>query len=101
MTRDQATEYIHNHTVEMLEKAKYDYICPACGNGSGEDGTGMYPTDEKEAHFKCPKCGMYGDIIDFWGKKEGLTTWREKFDYAYKRFGLDIDNFRGGKRNGR
>ena len=41
------------------------WVCPFCGSGTGENGTGMTNTIEgKPEHFTCWKCGFGGDVID-------------------------------------
>lgn len=73
MTRKQAKEYVLNFEPDFLPAAKrkvkgrLTYICPECGNGTGEDGDGIAYNEKSKSifpHWKCLKCGLYGDIIE-------------------------------------
>lgn len=52
------------------------YICPLCGNGSGESGDGITinPKSKDRASLKCFKCGFSGDII---------ALYMQYCDYSY------------------
>ena len=41
--------------VEYLKKARRGYVCPICGNGSGEDGTGA-KISKDGTRLLCGKC---------------------------------------------
>lgn len=43
---------------------KPSYICPACGNGGGKDGTGITEDRERPGHYHCFVCGFDGDAFD-------------------------------------
>jgi len=81
-----------NSRISELPRAKkrvggHDtYICPLCGNGSGEDGDGIC-TNDGGKHWKCFKCGVSGDYLEFLKKLHGETE-REIFD----RYGLNVDS---------
>ena len=70
-----AIQTIRENESLYFEKAKKSgYICPICGNGSGEDGTGLNVVPKGSGHFyKCHKCGAAGDVIDFMQKRDGLS----------------------------
>lgn len=77
MNIEEAKEYIHRHPDRVLEKAKHiGYICPQCGNGQGSSGTGITvdPNDPDKSHFKCFKCGAYGDAIELYGGSDDFMT---------------------------
>lgn len=50
----------------IIEPArKSGIICPNCGNGSGEDGTGIIPSEYNGApSYYCHKCGKHFDNFD-------------------------------------
>ena len=54
---------------DLLQRAKDvggkpSYICPACGNGSGRDGTGITEIPGKPGKWHCFKCQFTGDVYD-------------------------------------
>ena len=71
----EAIQAIRESESVFFEPAKKSgYICPICGNGSGEDGTGLNVVPKGSGHYyKCHKCGAGGDVIDFMQRKEGLS----------------------------
>ena len=95
MDREQAKEYMVANPQEYLQRDRSGkgYICPLCGNGTGETGTGLRSKDGNR-HFKCFKCGFYGDIIELIAKEQGLPDGgsREAFDLARKAFNIELDN---------
>ena len=73
-----------------------NYICPMCGNGAGEDGTGVEfsPTDDGTFVSKCFKCGEGFDIIDVLAKHFNLPIGQELFYKVATEFGLADENHR-------
>lgn len=57
MKLQEIAEEIKNRPllVEYLKPAKRGYVCPVCGNGSGEDGTGAI-VSEDGTRLLCGKC---------------------------------------------
>ncbi len=57
------------------------WVCPNCGNGKGRDGDGISldPNSKNSPHYKCFKCGLYGDIIDLYRYHKGLSSNSEAF----------------------
>lgn len=54
---------------DLLQRArdisgKPSYICPACGNGSGRDGTGLTEDPGRPGKWHCFKCQFTGDVYD-------------------------------------
>lgn len=54
---------------DLLPQAKNisgrpSYVCPKCGNGSGQDGTGITEDPQRPGHYHCFKCGFDGDVFD-------------------------------------
>jgi len=99
LNRNDATDYINAHPEVVFTRAKTDvqgkpsYVCPICGNGSGESGTGLTTKDGK--HWKCFKCGYYGDVIDYIGKTNSITNYSEMFELARDIYGIVITSERG------
>ena len=97
MTRDQAKETILQRSAELLTPAKnkvsgkQSYLCPVCGNGSGKDGTGITTKPDKPTHYKCFKCGFYGDAFDIIGELHGLADFNDRFKKGCEIFGLTVD----------
>lgn len=94
LNREDATEYINAHPEVVFSRARTDvqgkpsYICPICGNGSGESGTGLVSQDGK--HWKCFKCGYYGDVIDYIGKTNNINNYADMFELARGLYGITI-----------
>ena len=90
----QAKEMALDMPIDFLKQApkkvngKVTYICPFCGNGSGNDGTGIVldPSGDGK-HYKCFKCGIYADIFDLWGAYSN-TEGSERFNSLYEHYGI-------------
>lgn len=80
---------------EYLKPAKKrgTWVCPKCGNGTGDDGDGMSIDPHGDRlHLKCFKCGFYGDIIDVIKEDMHLGTDAEAFAAARDFFKITIDD---------
>ena len=59
---------------------KIGFICPNCGNGSGQDGTGIKVTDNTKGtdhpRYKCFKCGINEDVIGLYMLSAGISDMR-------------------------
>lgn len=59
---------------------KIGFICPKCGNGSGQDGTGIKVTDNTKGtdhpRYKCFKCGINEDIVGLYMLHAGISEMR-------------------------
>ena len=75
MIRDNL-DYIHSHPEIYFtrEARKGGYVCPICGNGSGEDGTGVKLIRGQSFRYKCFKCDTSGDVINFYAAEHNLTN---------------------------
>ena len=75
LTTKEAIQTIRESEGSFFKRAKKSgYICPICGNGSGEDGTGINVIPNGSGHvYKCHKCGKSGDVIDFMQAARGLS----------------------------
>jgi putative DNA primase/helicase len=106
MNVEEAGNYIRDNTplmVDLLKPAKYGYICPCCGNGSGEDGTGA-EISKDGTRLLCGKCQGSFTNIDLIAVSvgAGIVTFGKIIvndkDYVEvvkigaERRGIDIDN---------
>jgi len=88
--------FINSHPEKHLQRAKKTvqgkptYICPLCGNGSGSEGDGI--TTKDDIHYKCFKCGFYGDMIQLIAEENGITdpNSREAIDAARRAWGITV-----------
>ena len=98
MTKDEAREYIHEHSREYADeawgkdKSGKGWICPICGSGSGDKGTGI--TTKDGVHFTCwAGCFQSADVIDVIGLIEHIpeADHAAKFEAVRREFRLDVD----------
>ena len=98
MIRDEAREYIHEHSREYAteawgkDKSGRGWVCPICGSGSGDKGTGI--TTKDGVHFTCwARCFTNADVIDIIGLIEHIPEADHvaKFEAARREFRLDVD----------
>ena len=84
LSRVQANYQIDLEYRAFLTPAKKagTFICPLCGNGTGDDGDGMAINnrDRKKIHLKCFKCGFYGDIVDLMQKARGYSSYMQTLE---------------------
>lgn len=90
MLRDNL-DYIHAHPEIYFtqEARKGGYICPVCGNGSGEDGTGVKLIKGQSFRYKCFKCDTSGDVINFYAAEHHIDN-REAILQVCALYGLDV-----------
>lgn len=80
-------EELKNREPTFLEAARRKvngrrtWVCPNCGNGKGRDGDGISldPHSKNSPHYKCFKCGLYGDVIDLFRYHKGFSDNSEAF----------------------
>lgn len=89
---------------DFLGRAKDgNFICPYCGNGSGQDGTGIKVNDkaeDKDEHprYKCFACNeVYEDIIGLYMLHTGINDMRKAKYELFERYGLF--SFQGTENN--
>ncbi len=81
--RERATEYF------TRDKSGKGYVCPICGSGSGEKGTGITENPQSRERFTCwTGCFKNADIFDIIGLQFNLTSFNEQFDKACEIFGI-------------
>ena len=91
MNRQQARQFITENPEQYLERDKSGkgFICPICGSGSGEHGTGITSKDNK--HFTCwAGCYTSCDIIDIIGLQYNLEDYNEKLNKAAELYGIEL-----------
>lgn len=90
MLRD-SLDYIHAHPeIYFTQEAKKGgYVCPVCGNGSGEDGTGVKLITGQSFRYKCFKCDTSGDVINFYAAEHQLDN-REAILQVCALYGLEV-----------
>lgn len=88
MTRENAIAEIKRnwHTFYPADK-KGGIICPLCGNGSGESGTGITENPNNPGQLHCFKCGFGGDILDLLQQDKSMT-FNEALSYSEKALGI-------------
>lgn len=107
MNIEDAKQYLNNHAGEVLEpdgesthKSEdahdFGYICPLCGSGSGDKGTGMKRDPKSKTHFKCFACGFYGDIVELLSKRDGLNgqNYMTQLKHACRVFNITLEGVR-------
>ena len=95
MDRQQAKDFINREQPNYLQRAKRTgYICPACGNGQGKDGDGITvnPNSASEyPHYKCQRCGFYGDNLELIKEYYHLQDFNEVLQKGCDLYGISID----------
>lgn len=99
MNINDAKAYMRNHPGQVLELDRVSrsghsgpasYVCPFCGSGSGQNGTGI--TSKDGIHYTCwAGCFTNCDIIDIIGKREGATSFPEALRAAAAEYGIELD----------
>ena len=93
MNREQVKNYIQENATRYFnpDKSGKGYICPICGSGSGDKGTGI--TTKDNIHFTCwVGCFKNADIFEIIGKQYNLTGFNEQFEKACNLFGVTVEN---------
>ena len=91
MNKDQAKEYILDHSKDYFSKARKEgYICPICRSGLGKSGTGI--TTEDGAHFTCwAGCFTHADIFQIIGIEKNLSSFPDQMAEACRFFQIEVD----------
>jgi len=103
MNREQAREIVTASYRAGLQRDKNGkgYICPFCGSGTGEKGTGITENPKAEGRFTCwAGCFSNASAFDLIACETGLITKEEigkslppeAFTEAYKRYNITIDD---------
>lgn len=100
MNREEAKAELKTREPDFLTQAKKrvnganSYICPSCGNGSGNNGTGIAldPKSKGGKRYKCFVCGINEDVIGLWKLAHNETDDKEAFNQLYNYYGITIDD---------
>lgn len=65
------------------------YICPFCGSGTGEHGTGALQVN-KDGTAYCHVCGKAYDVIDVYQKTQGIQDYHEALQALAERHAIPI-----------
>ena len=100
MTESEALKYINSLTPDECgferAKQKNSWICPICGNGSNEDGTGF--TKDKSGRYGCFVCGFTSaSMVDLLAMAEDVTdtspeNFHEVIRAAASKIGITLDS---------
>lgn len=93
MTREEARQLILSSPGQYLrrDRSGKGYICPICGSGSGNKGTGI--TAKDGIHFTCwAGCFTNSDVIDIVGLEHGLDGYGAKLEKACEIYRIDCDS---------
>lgn len=94
MSLDALKEDIHSKGSQLLtrDKSGKGYICPICGSGSGNKGTGI--TTKDGIHYTCwTGCFKSEDIIGIIGMKNGLTDFTDQIKATADELGIDYRTY--------
>lgn len=93
MKRNEAKDYIKKQSPKSFlepDKQNKGFICPFCGNGSGQKGDGIRKIPHSD-NYKCFTCDKVADIFDLIGAKFSLANFNEQFSKAVEIYGVDIN----------
>ncbi len=100
MNREEAKQALRNMEPDFLEEAKMKvrgkptYICPKCGNGSGENGDGIVLDHHRKDgnHYHCFVCGLDEDIIGLWKIANEIPDDKTAFESLYSHYGMAVES---------
>lgn len=100
MNKEQLKEFLKQQQPTFLQQApKLDsrrrptYVCPWCGNGSGQHGTGIeYSEQNGGPHYNCFKCGEGGDVITLWRTQHPEQSFTEALKALADYYHVDMDD---------
>lgn len=91
MDRDRARDLINQQEPTFLQAAAHKgYICPICGQGSTK-GQGI--TKDRTGHYKCFDCGLYADVIELYGKANGIEDYNTQLQEAAAYYAITLDSY--------
>lgn len=97
MNREEAIAFLKEQEPDFLEPAKtkvkgrQTYICPICGNGSGEKGDGI-ARDPKTGRYHCFTCGkVHEDVIGLWKLANEVTDDKQAFEELYNYYEMNVE----------
>ena len=99
MNREEARRYILARATDYLQPDNNGggFVCPICGSGTGNKGTGITSKDGNK-HFTCwAGCFTNSDIIDIIGLEYNLTDYNSKLQKAADIFHIEIESGYAGR----
>ena len=97
LTRSEAVEEIRGRWRDLFPAdRKHGIICPLCGSGSGENGSGITESKRMPGMLKCWACDFRGDALDLIQRERGIN-FSQAFEYAAERLGLTVKKWEGKK----
>lgn len=90
---EQLKTYLRDYvkTVTQRSRGANMYVCPLCGSGTGQHGTGAFSV--KQNRWKCFSCGKGGDIFDLYGAMNGTTDFNAQLKGLSARYNLQLDPY--------
>ena len=84
--------FTKQYAMQHLTKSKGNqYVCPFCGSGTGENGTGAFTLYDDGFH--CFSCKKSGDVLDLIGCMEYIYDYPGQIKRAEELFGLPNESF--------
>lgn len=93
MDYQNAIDYVVSHPDVILQKAKKSgYICPCCGSGSGQHGTGITESKKFKNRFTCfaNDCFSGANVFGIVAAKEKLNK-HDAFIRTLQIYGITLD----------
>lgn len=89
--RQTARALLPDYANRTLTKSKNGFfVCPFCGSGTGNNGTGAFSIDKTNEHWKCFACNKSGDVFALIGLLKGVgEDTPEAFTETYKELNID------------
>lgn len=102
MSREQAKQAVYDRFRAELtpDRSGKGWICPICGSGSGDKGTGITEKDGS-GHYTCWRgCYTNADAFDIIAKLHGIEPGTaQAMQAAYQRYGIELDPQSSAPRN--
>lgn len=94
LEKDTLKNYLQNYVEQITCKSKGNnmYVCPLCGSGNGQNGTGAFSVKDG-TRWKCFSCNAGGDLFDLIGLIEGISDYSEQHKRADELFGLHMSSY--------
>lgn len=102
--KSYSPEVLQSHGVLQPARDGKSYVCPYCGNGTGENGTGVSFTTSGDAYiFHCLRCNGSGDNLHILANHFNLSLQGDDFQKMILQsadlFGISTDSTRPKSKN--
>lgn len=102
MNRDEAKRLILEQEPSFLKECKakangrMTYVCPKCGNGGHDSGTGIVFNPHPKSKSNVYTCFAHGnkdsmDVIELWKAHKGITDFNEALKGLCDYYGFELD----------